>query len=219
VIAVSTDTDISDETVEGVQTALLLGGPLAVLVVGAGAWVLADAALRPVQRMRREANAIGEHDPDRRLAIPATGDEVAALGATMNRLLDRLHLALGKERRFVADASHELRTPLATLRTGLELAARPGRSASALLEAISDAAEETDRLIKLTEDLLLLARADNHQTNLRPRLVRLHELLADAVHKGPGTRPPTAGRASRRYRSRGHCRRRPDVAGARQLAE
>ncbi|HZS22415.1 MAG TPA: ATP-binding protein [Pseudonocardiaceae bacterium] len=185
-VMVSTGTDVSDDAVERVRTALIVGGPLGVLLVGLGAWLLADAALRPVERMRKEASAIGEHDPDRRLAIPTTRDEIAALGLTMNRLLDRLHTALERERRFVGDASHELRTPLAILRTELELAGRPGRTAEALRSAIAEASEETDRLIKLTEDLLLLARADNHQTILHLTSIQLSELMAAAVRRGRG---------------------------------
>lgn len=185
-VLVGTDADISDDAIERVRAGFLVGGPLAVLLVGVGALFLADCALRPVERMRREASSIGEHDPDRRLAVPATRDEVAALGATMNRLLDRLHSALERERRFVGDASHELRTPLAILRTELELAGRPGRSPDALRTAIAEASQETDRLIKLTEDLLLLARADNHQTILHPAPVQINELLADAVSRSRG---------------------------------
>ena len=185
-VIVGTDTDISDDAIERVRGALLVGGPLAVLLVGVGAWMLADAALRPVERMRREANAIGEHDPDRRLAIPTTRDEIAALAVTMNRLLDRLHTALERERRFVGDASHELRTPLAILRTELELAGRPGRSPDALRSAIEEASQETDRLIRLTEDLLLLARADNNQTILHPAPIEVRDLLTSAVRRGLG---------------------------------
>jgi hypothetical protein len=185
-VQVGTDTDISDDAIERVRTALIVGGPLAVVLVAVGAWLLADAALRPVERMRREASAIGAHDPDRRLAVPTTRDEVAALGATMNELLGRLHSALERERRFVGDASHELRTPLAILRTELELAGRPGRSATALRSAIAEATEETDRLIRLTEDLLLLARADNRQSILHPVPVDLPDLLDTALRRGPG---------------------------------
>jgi hypothetical protein len=119
--------------------------------------------------MRREAAEISDRDLDRRLGVPATRDEIAALGTTINALLARLQGALHRERGFVADAGHELRTPLAILRAELELAARPGRSREALVDAINEAGAETDRLIRLAEDLLLLARADNHQPFLRPR--------------------------------------------------
>lgn len=184
VVAVGNDTDISDDAVERVRDGLLIAGPLAALLAGMGAWMLADTALRPVQRMRREATNIGEHDPERRLAIPATRDEVAALGATINDLLDRLTVALERERRFVADASHELRTPLAILRTELELAIRPGRSAKAIRAAVTDASQETERLTTLTDDLLLLARADNHRPILRTVPVQVAESLAATISRG-----------------------------------
>ncbi|MGH3832130.1 MAG: sensor histidine kinase [Pseudonocardiaceae bacterium] len=180
-VVVGTGTDVSDAAVDRVQTALLMGGPPAVLLAGLGAWLLAGAALRPVERMRREAAQISARDTGRRLPVPVTRDEIAALAVTMNGLLGRLQQALERERGFVADAGHELRTPLAILRAELELAGRPGRSRQALAEAIEQAAGETDRLIRLAEDLLLLARADNAQPFLRPGPLALPDLLAAAA--------------------------------------
>ena len=142
---------------------------------------LAGAVLRPVERMRRQTAQISDQDLSRRLAVPSTRDEIAALGTTMNALLDRLQKALDRERGFVADAGHELRTPLAILRTELELAARPGRSRDDLVEAVTAAGQETDRLFRLAEDLLLLARADNHQPFLRPQRFSLPDLLSTAA--------------------------------------
>jgi signal transduction histidine kinase len=181
-VTVGTGADVSDAAVGNVRTALLLGGPPAVLLAGVAAWLLAGAALRPVQQMRRQADAISDRDIGRRLAVPGTRDEIAALGSTLNRLLGRLQAALERERGFVADAGHELRTPLAILRTELELAARPGRSREALAEAVMQAGRETDRLIRLSEDLLLLARMDNAQPLLRPVEVSLPELLSTAAN-------------------------------------
>ncbi|MEO7193717.1 MAG: ATP-binding protein [Pseudonocardiaceae bacterium] len=180
-VVVGTGTGVSDAAVDRVRTALLVGGPPAVLLAGAGAWLLAGAALRPVERMRREAAQISARDTGRRLPVPTTRDEIAALAVTMNGLLGRLQQALERQRGFVADAGHELRTPLAILRAELELAGRPGRSREALAEAIEQAAGETDRLIRLAEDLLLLARADNAQPFLRPGPLALPELLAAAA--------------------------------------
>lgn len=191
-LVVGTGTDISDAAVDRVQSALLLGGLPAVLLAGAGAWLLAGAALRPVERMRRQAAEISDRDAGRRLAVPATRDEVAALATTMNGLLARLQGALQRQRGFVADAGHELRTPLAILHTELELAARPGRSQEALIEAIRHAGEETDRLIRLSEDLLLLARADNNQPFLRPVPLSLPDLLRAAA-RGASTRAADRG--------------------------
>jgi len=183
-VAVGTHTGIADDAIERVQAGLIVMGPIAAVAAGVAAWFLAAAALHPVEQMRREAATISEHDPDRRLAVPATRDEVAALGTTMNHLLDRLHVALERDRRFMADAGHELRTPLAILRAELELGARPGRGQEALHTAVVEAGVETDRLIRLAEDLLLLARADNRQPILQLRSTSLPELLATATRRG-----------------------------------
>src|SRR6185369_11972540 len=94
-----------------------------VLLIATGAaYLLAVAALRPVDRMRAQADAITEDTPLPRLPVLPGRDELTRLGGTLNDLLDRLHRALIRERDFVADASHELRTPLAVLKTELELA-------------------------------------------------------------------------------------------------
>jgi signal transduction histidine kinase len=184
-VVVGTGTDVSDAAVDRAVSTLLIGGPPAVLLAGLGAWVLSGAMLRPVERMRRQAAEISDQDLGRRLAVPSTRDEIAALGTTMNALLARLEKAVTRERGFVADAGHELRTPLAILRTELELAGRPGRSRDDLVEAVALAGQETDRVIRLAEDLLLLARADNHQAFLRPTPMSLADLLGAAA-RGAG---------------------------------
>src|SRR5262249_10761738 len=112
-VVVATSLEPTEAAVDRARDALLLGGALAVGGASGGAWILAAAALRPVERMRREAADISEHDGAARLNVPSTGDEIAALGATMNQLLARLQGALTRQREFITDAGHELRTPLA----------------------------------------------------------------------------------------------------------
>jgi two-component system OmpR family sensor kinase len=113
--------------------------------------------------------------------VPAGRDEIARLGETMNALLERLQQALSHQRAFVADAGHELRTPLTTLRTELELAGRPGRDKDSLIAAVQAAAMDTDRLIRLAEDLLTLARADSAQVILEREPLELAALVVDSV--------------------------------------
>jgi len=193
VVVVGTTRALSEDAVARVRAGLLVGGLLAVVLSGVGTWFLAGAALRPVERMRRQAAEISAGDAAARLAVPATRDEVARLGATINALLERLQHALIRQRDFVADAGHELRTPLTALRAELELAARPGRGREELTAAVGRAGEETDRLIRLAEDLLLLARADSTGgAFLRRARVRLDLLVHDAA-VAVGARARAAG--------------------------
>jgi two-component system OmpR family sensor kinase len=98
-------------------------------------------------------------------------------------MLARLESALARERRFVSDASHELRTPLAALRTELELALRRERTREELERALRSAAEETDRLSQLAEDLLVLARSDDGRLPIRPEQLDAAELLGDVKER------------------------------------
>jgi signal transduction histidine kinase len=160
IVAVGTSLEETNEAVGSVERFLIISGSVAVVVFGIGAFFLAGAALRPVERMRREADAISDRDTDARLMVPHSRDEIARLGRTMNRLLERLQGALGRQRNFVADAGHELRTPISVLQTELELAARPGRNEEELREAIGHSTRETLRLGRLADELLFLARSD-----------------------------------------------------------
>jgi signal transduction histidine kinase len=161
---------------------LWLAGPIAVALASAVGWLVAGAALRPVERLRREAEAVSASEPGRRLPVPATRDELSRLADSLNGMLDRLEDAAERERRFVATASHELRTPLANLRAELDLALRKGRSREDLELAVESATEETERLIRLAEDLLVLARAGGAAgLPLRREDVAIGEIVSDTV--------------------------------------
>jgi signal transduction histidine kinase len=155
-----------DEALGGLAALLLIGGPVALLLASAAGYGAAATALRPVEAMRRRADAISAGGPDERLPVPPARDELARLGETLNAMLGRLETALERERRFVDDASHELRTPLALHKTELELALRYGDDPRALRAAIASAVEEIDRLIQLAEDLLVVARTEHGQLGL-----------------------------------------------------
>jgi two-component system OmpR family sensor kinase len=127
--------------------------------------------------MRRRAAEISSSSLDERLPVPRARDEVARLGETLNEMLARLEDGLERERRFVSDASHELRTPLAMLRTELELALRRARTPEELERSIHSAAEETDRLSRIADDLLLLARAEQGRLPLQAEPTDLADVL------------------------------------------
>ena len=111
-----------DEALQRLFQVMVTIGPLVILLTTGAGWLLAGAALGPVEDMRREAAAVSASEPGRRLPVPPTGDELARLATTLNAMLDRLQEAIERERRFVDSASHELRTPLATLRAEIDLA-------------------------------------------------------------------------------------------------
>ena len=154
-------TDDRQEALDSLGRLLLIGGPVALALASLAAYVAAAAALRPVERMRRRAAEIHAGEPGARLPVPPADDEIGRFGTTLNGMLERLdssyarlEQSLAREREFVSDASHELRTPLATLKAELDLALRGERDAADLRAAVGSAAEETDRLIRLAEDLL-----------------------------------------------------------------
>jgi signal transduction histidine kinase len=178
VAVAATSLETYDTTQSQVMRGLAVGGVVVTIMAGAGAYWLARAALSPVERLRRQAAAISVRGDDPAvLQVPRTRDEIAALAGTMNDLLSRLRRALDTERAFVADASHELRSPLAILRGELELAARPGRSPAELTAAVHTAAEEADRLTRITNDLLVLARGDAGRLELRLAETDIRDLL------------------------------------------
>src|SRR5262249_28069951 len=116
-------------------------------------------ALRPVERMRREAAAISATDPGRRLSPPAGKDELSSLAATLNLMLDRIEESVNAERQLVDRASHELRTPLAIQRMDLDLALTGPQTVAELSAALQSVSGENAHLARLTEDLLVLSRA------------------------------------------------------------
>lgn len=151
---------------------LMTGSGLAVIIAFAVGWVLAGAALRPIQGITRTAQTIGAHrDFSRRVQHVGPADEIGRLATTFDQMLAELESAyrqleeaLDSQRRFVADASHELRTPLTTVRGNVELLRRdPPIEAGERAEILADTTEEVDRLIRLVSQLLVLARADAGQ--------------------------------------------------------
>lgn len=154
-------------------------------VAGAGAWILVGRSLRPVERMRRELDEITGARSDRRIDVPPSGDELAALAVSMNATVDRLDEALVAQRRFVSDAAHELRSPLTGLRATFELAQRdPDRAPQAIVDAIG----QVDRTSDLVDDLLELARRDTSAAERRTTDVDdvVRDEVAEARRRWPG---------------------------------
>ncbi|WP_433361114.1 ATP-binding protein [Actinoplanes sp. CA-142083] len=157
---------------------------LAAVLAGLG-WTLVRAALRPVDVLTREAAAISTLENGRRLPAVAGDDEIARLAATLDAMLARLAVAFAREREFVDDASHELRTPVAVLRGEIELALSEDDPAE-VRRSLLAAQDQVDRLARLTEDLLLLARERDGSLAVHREPVDLADLAAaEARALGP----------------------------------
>jgi two-component system, OmpR family, sensor kinase len=176
-LVVARSLESREETMHRLLRELLIAGPLGLLLASLGGYLLAAAALRPVEAMRRRARVISAQTPGQRLPVPPANDEISRLAETLNSMLDRLEGAFAHERRFLADASHELRTPLSLLRTELELALRRPRTHAELEQALRSAEEDTERLTRLANDLLLLAGADHDGLPVRSGPVEAGDLL------------------------------------------
>lgn len=178
VVVAGASTGDRAETLSNLVSTFAIGGPIALLLASALGYALATLALRPVEAMSARAARITLEHSGERLPIPAADDEIGRLGRTLNEMLARIEASIDRERAFVADAGHELRTPIAILRGELELGMRPDRDRDEAREAMRSAIEEADRLQRLAEDLLMLARSEEARIAIEPRPVAVGELLA-----------------------------------------
>ncbi|WP_233550097.1 sensor histidine kinase, partial [Clavibacter lycopersici] len=178
-VVVAASLEDADEAVAAVVRLLLVAVPVVVALVALLTWIVVGRALRPVERIRRDAEAIGDARGDGRIDEPGTGDEVDRLARTLNGMLARLEAARRAQQRFVSDASHELRSPLATVRQHAELA-RMHPDQTSLAELADVVLAEGGRQQDLVDALLVLSRLDERSAiDLRP--VDLDDVALDEV--------------------------------------
>jgi heavy metal sensor kinase len=158
---------------------LIMAGlfPVALALAGGGGWLLASRALGPVDSMTRTARKIKAARLNERLVKSGANDELDRLADTLNDMLARLESAFTEMRQFTADASHELQTPLTILRGEIEVALRTRRNPEEYEQVLKSALEEVDRISRLVEGLLLLARSDSG-------VLRLDMVPVDLVTEG-----------------------------------
>jgi signal transduction histidine kinase len=188
---------VQQQATQTLQTALLVGSAITLLLAISGGWLLAGASLRPIDQLTRTAQMIGnERNFQRRVSYKGPQDEVGRLATTFNHMLSALEAgyqqvaqALDAQRAFIADASHELRTPLTTLRGNLALLQRePAITADDRKAVMSDIVDENERMIRLVNDLMTLARAD-YTPGITLENVPLPSLIAEVERQVQGLRP------------------------------
>jgi heavy metal sensor kinase len=171
-------TDVAREQDE-VREAMFVAIPLALLLAGAGGWWLASMGLRPVREMARRAGSIPSTGLDD-LGPPPQDEELGQLARAFNGLVARLRTALRTQRQFMADASHELRTPVSVIRTAAEVTlSRDHREEAEYREALAMTHAQSERLSRLVEDMLVLARADAGAYPLQPVDLYLQDIVDD----------------------------------------
>jgi signal transduction histidine kinase len=179
----------------GLRTFLVIASIVTLIVVAIVSWLVAGRAVRPLVTLARTTEAIGATgDLSRRLELSKNRDEVGRLTTSFNAMIERLQssqsdlaAALAAQQRFVADASHELRTPLSTIRTNAEfLRQRPDAAVVDRSAAIGDIVTEAERMSRLVDGLLVLARADAGIAIER----RPVDLRAVAAEEARRVRPP-----------------------------
>ncbi|MEM8923533.1 MAG: ATP-binding protein [Actinomycetota bacterium] len=167
--------------VSQIRRLLWLGGPMVLLVVTAAAWVLTGRALQPVRGITDRVAAISAGTLHERVPVPNSGDEIEELGTTMNAMLERLDADDRRLRRFVSDASHELRSPIAVLRSQAEVALRTEEETK-VPDLAAGVLDESLRLERIVDDLLVLARGDEVRGPIASGVVDLDDIvLAEAA--------------------------------------
>ena len=160
---------------------LVFGLPLVVALAGAGGYILARGALRPIDHLATEAGRITAERLHERLSTLNPHDEIGRLTAVINQTYARLEGSFEQLRRFTADASHELRTPLAALRGVGEMSLKQPRTPAEYQDAIGSMLEEIDRLTNLVDTLLRLSYGDAGTVRLSPVTIDLGELARDVA--------------------------------------
>ncbi len=184
-LAIYVDSRSYEETATLLSTMsqlLLVSLPLALLASLLIGNFVAGRALRPIETITATARQIGATDLSRRIGLKSK-DELGQLSQTFDEMTTRLQTSFNRQRRFLADASHELRTPLSVIEAEATLMLRRPRDPEDYQRSLELVASEAGRMTKLIDDMLLLARADSGELEMRPRQVVLEELVEEAVER------------------------------------
>jgi heavy metal sensor kinase len=177
-IVVGRSTDQVAEVLERFMNILIIAGLATLALAGGGGFFLASRVLKPVERIRKTAQEIGESDLSRRIET-GSEDELGRLASTLNQMIGRLEAAFSRQRQFTADASHELRTPLAVVQAESTLALRKERTQDDYRKSLELISQEAGHMSAVVGKLLYLARVDAGKDLMNFERINLKELLTE----------------------------------------
>jgi two-component system heavy metal sensor histidine kinase CusS len=169
--------EITDEVIRMAKT-YLAALPVALLIIGIGAWWIARQSVRPIRLMTGTAERVTAGHLSERIAEHQGRDEIARLTRVFNRMMDKLERSFQQTSRFSSDASHELRTPLAVLQGKIEEALGRPEASNEQQALLADLLEQTQRLKSIIQGLLLLSRADTGRLSIERETIDIGELVA-----------------------------------------
>lgn len=189
-LQVGTGMGMIQEPLQELLTLLLVFSPIAFIVVAILGWFLAGKTLAPVENLTRATRRINVDSLSHRLPIHSSGDELSRLAETFNAMLGRLEESFRKIKQFSGDASHELRTPLTILKGETEVALRWAKTPEEFRKILVSSMEEIDRMNRIIEDLLLLAKSEGGQKPLTIKEMSLSDLLQELYLQGRSLAQP-----------------------------
>ncbi len=169
------------EIVQILKNILIVLFPLIIIILFFIARFFAGRSILPVKTIIDTSSQITRDNLQMRIPLPTNKDELYALSQNINNLLDRIEYAIEREKQFTSDASHELRTPLAVIKGTMEVLIRKPRNQQEYENKINFCISEVDRLNKMVDQLLLLARFENQKQNINNESIYLNALLLDQI--------------------------------------
>jgi heavy metal sensor kinase len=182
-LVIARSTKQIDQALAGLVRTLIIAVPLTLALAAGGGIFLARRALKPVDKIARTAQEIGESDLSRRINVN-TKDELGRLAATLNDMIGRLDKAFQRQKQFTSDASHDLRTPLAVIEAESTLALQKERQSSDYRRSLETISQESKQMSFLIDQLLTLARADGGKEQWNFTEVNLGKLISNLSTDG-----------------------------------
>ena len=179
VIQVGQELGPLQQTIEELRVIYLVVGPFAIFWLCIGCWLLAERTLAPIIEVTEAAQGITADHLSRRLPLGNHPDELSQMVSSLNQMLDRLEKSFRRVRQFSGDASHELRTPLTILRGETEVTLRWAKHPDEFRDMLTSNMEEIDRMERIIESLLTLAKSEAGELTLEMKELSLSDLAQE----------------------------------------